>query len=135
MNTTLHNISEPQMLRSASADAYASGYQPLKLLNVHHADGCYHVMGPLPITREVETALRLWLPSMDPAFLELRDFTYVGIRSAVAFRFFWELLAVWKGKGGAAITFEDAVQAANNATQPGQPMVLRWGAEARYGGA
>src|SRR6478672_637870 len=99
MNTTLHNTSDPQMLRSASAESRTSGYQPLKLINVHHADGCYHVLGPLPITQEVETALRLWLPMMDPDFLELHEFTYLGIRSALAFRFFWELFAVWRGKG------------------------------------
>ena len=132
MNTTVNNISEPRMY-SERSESNVSGYQLLKLLNVHHRDGCYHVLGPLPITPEVESALRLWLPDLDPGFLELHQFTYLGIRSALAFRFFWELLAVWKGKGGSAIALEDAHQALANAQQPGSAMFLRWGAEARYG--
>jgi hypothetical protein len=130
MNTTLHNITEPQRPFTTSG-----GYKEIKLLNIHHADGGYHVLGPLPITREVESALRLWLPSLDPDFVQLREFAYLGIRSALAFRFFWELLAVWRGRGGTAITFEDTLEALNNALQPGRPVVLRWGAEARYGAA
>ena len=113
MNTILTNISED----TSGIDSQIGGYQELKLITFYHDEECYHIVGPIPITREVEVVLRLWIPTLDPEARQSSDFTRLWIKKLFMIRFASELWRQFRRKG-AALVQTDAEQALENTAKP-----------------
>ena len=112
MNTQLTNIADSQL-----NNPQLPGYQELKLISFYHDTECYRILGPVPITRDVEVALILWIPSLDAEARRNHDFTKVWIKEPLMMRFACELWRQFR-KRGAALVLADAERALENAAKP-----------------
>jgi hypothetical protein len=113
MNTQLTNIAENTSL----CNPEHLGYQELKLISFYHDTECYRIVGPIAVTREVEVALLLWVPTLDPEARQSSDFTGLWIKAPLMIRFACELWRRFQRKG-AGLVQKDAEQALENAAQP-----------------
>ena len=113
MNTKLTNIGD-----GASHDqSQLIGYQEIKLISFYHDTECYQIVGPIPITPEVERVLLLWIPSLDSEARQTNDFTRLWIKEPFMIRFAAELWRQFKKKGTALVP-ADAELALEKATKP-----------------
>src|ERR1051325_6742620 len=106
MNTTLTNIAE----NTLNDHSQRIGYQELKLISFYHDTECYRIVGPIPVTREVETTLVLWIPTLDPQARQSSDFSKLWIKAPLMVRFACELWRQFQSKG-AGLVPADAEQA------------------------
>ena len=113
MNTKLTNIGD-----GASYDhSQLIGYQEIKLISFYHDTECYMIVGPIPITPEVERVLLLWIPSLDSEARQTSDFTRLWIKEPFMIRFAAELWRQFK-KRGTALVQADAEIALEKGTKP-----------------
>jgi hypothetical protein len=113
MNTTLTNIAEV----TSHNESQLIGYQELKLISFFHDTECYQIVGPIPISREGERTLLLWIPSLDREARQTSDFTRLWIKEPFMIRFAAELWRQFKKKGTALVQ-ADAELALEKATKP-----------------
>ena len=113
MNTKLTNIADG----TSHNQSQLTGYQELKLISFYHDAECYLIVGPIPITREVELTLLLWIPSLDPEARQTSDFTRLWIKEPFMIRFAAELWRQFKKKGTALVQ-ADAELALEKAAKP-----------------
>jgi len=113
MNTTLTNIAETTSIN----ESQITGYQELKLISFYHDTECYRIVGPIAVTHEVEVALLLWVPTLDPEARQSTDFTKLWIKAPLMIRFACELGRQFQRKGKGLVQ-ADAEQALENAAKP-----------------
>src|SRR5688500_1782495 len=99
MNTKLTNI----LSDAPEEHSQLIGYQELKLISFYHDSECYLIVGPIPITREVERTLLLWIPSLDPEARQSSDFTRLWIKEPFMIRFAAELWRQFRKRGAALV--------------------------------
>jgi hypothetical protein len=114
MNTKLTNITD----ETSCDQSQLVGYQELKLISFYHDSESYRIVGLIPITREVERTLLLWIPSLDPEARTSSDFTTLWIKEPFMIRFAAELWRQFQKKR-AALVQTDAETALEKAAKPG----------------
>ena len=114
MNTTLHNIVENTSVDKTQLD----GYQELKLITFYHDAECHPIVGPIPITRDTEVVLSLWIPSLEPEARHSRDFTSIWIKERRMILFAGQLWQQFRAKRAALapIDAERALEKASKAS-------------------
>ena len=112
MNTKLTNIADGKFYNQSEL----IGYQEIKLISFYHDTECYQIVGPIPITPEVERVLILWIPSLDSEARQTNDFTRLWIKEPFMIRFAAELWRQFKKKGTALVPAD--AELALEATKP-----------------